>query len=138
MSEVSETLVREAWDAYNRGDIPGTIAFFDHDRLTVYAPPTMANAGTYHGIDGFVEWITSWNEAWDRFHTEILELEQMGDDRVLTKMRQSGVGRGSGIEIAMEAAWLFEVKHGLCTYISIQPSYEDALAHARERAAAAE
>jgi ketosteroid isomerase-like protein len=134
MSEVAEHLVRDAWDAYNAGDIERTIASFDPG-LTVYAPPSMANAGTFHGIDGFIEWITQWNEAWDSFHTEIVELEQLGDGRVITRMRQSGTGRGSGVEVEMEAGWLFEVADELCTYISIQPTFELARQHALERAA---
>jgi ketosteroid isomerase-like protein len=134
MTEVAEHLVRDAWAAYNAGDLERTIAAFDPE-LTVFAPATMANAGTFHGIEGFVRWITAWNEAWDSFHTEIVELEQLGDGRVITRMRQTGTGRGSGVEVAMEAGWLFEVSDGLCTYIAIQPSYELAREHALERAA---
>ncbi|MGZ5359067.1 MAG: nuclear transport factor 2 family protein, partial [Solirubrobacterales bacterium] len=122
MSDVEEQLLRDAWDAYNAGDVESTLAFFDAERLTVYAPPTMANAGTFHGIDGFIQWITQWNEAWDSFHTDIVELEQLGGGRVITRMRQTGIGRGSGVEVAMEAGWLFEVDGELCTYMSIHPS----------------
>ena len=50
-------------------------------------------------------------------------------------MRQSGTGRGSGVEVEMEAGWLFEVADELCTYISIQPTFELARQHALERAA---
>jgi ketosteroid isomerase-like protein len=136
MSDPHEQLVRAAWDAYNDGDIERTISFFHPDRLTVYAPPQMANAGTFHGVDGFIEWITAWNEAWDSFHTEIEEIETLNDRQVITRMRQSGTGRGSGVEVVMEAGWLFEVEDNRCTYISIQPTYDAVRAHAVERAAA--
>jgi hypothetical protein len=136
MSETHEQLVRDAWDAYNDGDVERTISFFHPDELTVYAPPQMANAGTFHGVEGFVEWITAWNEAWDSFHTDIVEIEQLNPQQVITKMRQSGTGRGSGIDVVMEAGWLFEVEDDLCTYISLHPTYEAARAHAAERAGA--
>jgi ketosteroid isomerase-like protein len=136
MSDTHEQLVRDAWDAYNAGDVERTISFFHRDKLIVYAPPQMANAGTFRGVEGFVEWITAWNEAWDSFHTEIEEIEQLNDGQVITRMRQSGTGRGSGVEVVMEAGWLFEVEDDLCTYISIQPTYDAARAHAAERSSA--
>jgi ketosteroid isomerase-like protein len=134
VSEDGEALVRRGWDAYISGDIEGTLAIFDPG-LVVYTAPPMANAGTYYGHEGFVTWITQWNEAWDSFTAAVLAVEPVGERHVLAQVRQSGTGRGSGIEVSMESGWVFEVVDGLCTYLSLHPSLELAREEARAREA---
>jgi ketosteroid isomerase-like protein len=134
MSEDREALVRRGWDAYNGGDLEGTLAIFDPG-LVVHVAPPMANAGTYHGHAGFVTWITQWNEAWESFTAAVLAVEPVGERHVVANVHQSGTGRGSGIDVAMESGWVFEVVDGLCTYLSLHQGFEDAREEARGREA---
>jgi hypothetical protein len=50
-------------------------------------------------------------------------------------MRQTGIGRGSGIEVTGELGWLFEVRDGLATHVELFGDLDSALAAAREREA---
>lgn len=127
-----EQVVRRGWEAYARGDVDGTLEIFDPE-ITVVSPVNMANAGTYHGHDGFLAWISQWNEAWESFATELLGVQRIGERHVVTHVRQSGVGRGSGAEVAMETGWVFEIRDGLCVYLAIFPTVEEARALAAER-----
>jgi ketosteroid isomerase-like protein len=127
-------LVRRGWDAYNRGDIEGTLAIFDPE-LVVHTAPPMANAGTYHGKQGFLTWIGQWNEAWDSFTAAVLAVETVGERHALTRVRQSGTGRGSGIEVTMESGWVFDVRDGLCVYLGLHQTLEGARAEAFAREA---
>jgi ketosteroid isomerase-like protein len=135
VSDSRVELVQRGWDAYNRGDIEGTVAILDPE-IVVHSPVNMANAGTYHGIDGFLAWIGHWNEAWDSFSTRVVEVETVGERHVVTAMHQSGTGRGSGIEVTMRTGWVFEQRDGLCVYMAIHPNVELARADARRREAA--
>jgi ketosteroid isomerase-like protein len=56
MPAAREQVVRDAWDAYNRGDIEATVAILDPE-IVVNSPANMANAGTYHGHEGFLAWM---------------------------------------------------------------------------------
>jgi hypothetical protein len=134
MSETVEELVQRGWDAYNRGDIEATLAIFDPE-VVVHTTQPMANAGTYHGREGFVRWITQWNEAWDSFNAEVLSIERIGERHVLVHVRQNGTGRGSGIEVTMESGWAFEVVAGHCTYLGLHQTLEGARAEALAREA---
>jgi ketosteroid isomerase-like protein len=127
-----EGLVRRGWDAYNRGDIDGTVAILSPE-VVVHTAPPMANAGTYHGVEGFVTWITQWSEAWDSFRADVVEVETVGDRHVVTHVHQSGVGRGSGIEVSMDSGWVFDVRDGLCVYLGLHPSVEQARTEALAR-----
>ncbi len=134
MTDDREQLVRRAWDAYNRGEIEETLAFLDPE-IVVESPVSMMNAGTFHGIDGFLGWLGEWNEAWDSFQTEITEIELVGEMIAVTRMRQHGTGRGSGAEVTMEAGWIYEIRDGRCVYLALRPSFEEAVEAARARAA---
>jgi hypothetical protein len=51
----------------------------------------------------------------------------------VTAVRSEGRGRG-GIELSMKLAFLFEVgDDGLCTYLAMVPTPEEAVALAEER-----
>ena len=128
-------LIERGWQAYNSGDVASLLAIFSPD-IVSYAPATMANAGTFHGHDGFIEWIRSWNEAWDSFSAQLLEVETVGERHLVTLMNQRrGTGRGSGVEVEMRSGWVYETREGLCVYLAIHPSLEEARADAERREA---
>jgi ketosteroid isomerase-like protein len=131
-TEAREDLVRRAWDAYDRGDIEATLAIFD-PAVLIHVPVNMANAGNHHGKEGFVAWLAQWNEAWESFTATVIGVETVGERHVLTQISQSGVGRGSGVEVTMQTGWVFELADGLCTYLSVHPNLEAARAEASSR-----
>ncbi len=124
--------MRRAWEAYNRGDVEETIAFFDPE-FVVETPVSMANPGTYRGLEAFLAWIGEWNDAWGSFQTEIVEIELVGQSLAVSRLRQYGTGRGSGAEVTMEAGWIYEVSDDRCVYLGLRPTFEEALADARAR-----
>ena len=132
-SEQREALARAGMEAFNTGDVPAMLAALASD-VEVYASPEMANAGTYHGHDGFVRWITAWTDAWEQISAEVTGTIDVGDRHVVTAIHQEGRGR-EGIELAMELAFLFDVgDDGLCHFLAMVPTPEEAvrLAEGRE------
>lgn len=119
-------------DAFNGGDVPRMLASLTED-VEVYAPTEMANAGHFTGHDGFVSWITDWTAAWEEVTAEVIDNAPVGDRHVVTTIHQVGRGRG-GIEVSMELAFLFEVNdEGLCSYLAMLPTPEEAFRMAAER-----
>ncbi len=64
------------------------------------------------GHDSFLEWQARWNESWDSWHFEALELLPAGEDKVLGLFRMIVRGKGSGIELARDDAILAEFAEG--------------------------
>jgi ketosteroid isomerase-like protein len=119
-------------DAFNEGDVARMLAALSED-IEVYASPEMANAGHYRGHDGFVSWITTWTDAWEKVTAEATGHTPVGERHVVTSVHQEGRGRG-GIEVSMELAFLFEVgDDGLCSYLAMLPTPEEATRMAEER-----
>ena len=67
------------------------------------------------------EAVNPWLNSWDDYREEIDEIRDLGD-RVLLVVTQRGRGKGSGIEISNQWAFLVEVRDGL---IARQVAYAD-------------
>jgi ketosteroid isomerase-like protein len=65
-----------------------------------------------HGVDEMRAYYDSYWEAWETFDFDVLDLEAVGDDRVLAHMRLSGSGRGSGMEMAGDLYAGYWVRNG--------------------------
>ena len=53
-----------------------------------------------------------WDEIWESWRIEGLELRSSGDDKVLALFRMIAKGKGSGIELTREDAVLGELRGG--------------------------
>jgi ketosteroid isomerase-like protein len=132
-SEQRLALARAGMKAFNEGDMARMLAALSAD-VEVYASPEMANAGQYSGHDGFANWIKAWTDAWEEVTAEVSDNTPVGERHVVTTVHQEGRGRG-GIEVSMQLAFLFDVnEQGLCTYLAMLPTPEEAvrMADARE------
>jgi ketosteroid isomerase-like protein len=127
-------LAQGGMDAFSAGDMQRMLDALSDD-VEVYASPEMANAGDFRGHDGFAAWIKAWTEAWEDLTTEVTRNETVGERHVVTSVHQEGRGRG-GIEVSMELAFLFDVnEEGLCTFLAMVPTSEEARRIAEEREA---
>jgi ketosteroid isomerase-like protein len=125
-------LIREGVDAWEAGDVDRAIALYDPE-IVVYAPPEIGNSGTFHGIDGFFAWTESWFEAWESFSQEPISIEPFGGTHVISRVSQTGVGKGSGIEVVRDATYVYDIRDGKLVYMALFFDHEAALATARER-----
>ena len=125
-------LAQGGMDAFNDGDVARMLAALSKD-VEVYASPELANAGSFTGHDGFVSWMTAWTDAWEEVTAEVTDNRPIGDRHVVMTVDQRGRGR-AGIEVSMELAFLFEVNdQGVCTYLAMLPSAEEAVQMAEDR-----
>ena len=93
MSQENVEIVREAWDAYSRGDYDRAGGFHDPHIVVV----TLED-GVVYGNDAVLANYKRWNEAWEGVETTLEEAIGRGD-RVFLTVRFQGRGRASGIEI---------------------------------------
>jgi ketosteroid isomerase-like protein len=107
MSERNVELARATIDAFNRGDMEEVLAGLDED-VEIYSTEELPNGGTFRGHKGYLTWIGDWLDAWEDFTVEATEVKPIGDRQVIVPFRQRGRGRHSGLEIAMDAVFLFE------------------------------
>jgi ketosteroid isomerase-like protein len=125
-------LAREGIEAYNRGDYAVVLEMFSPE-VEVYAPPSFMNSGRFHGHEGFMEWISHWNEAWESFEIEVTGIEPIGDSFVVLEAHQAGRGRGSGVPVEQDVIYIYEMSGAQCIQLSVHPDRAAAMAHVRAR-----
>jgi len=128
ISEVQERNVeftRRSLGAWIAGDRSGVIEALAGD-IEVFVPSELANTGSYRGKDEFVRWIADWDEAWANLDLDVRDLTPVGDRHVIALLRQSATGRGSGIPVEMELAFLTDVGDGKIAALHLYSTVEEA------------
>jgi ketosteroid isomerase-like protein len=64
------------------------------------------------GTDSFYEWLARWDEAWDSWKIEDLEIRAVSDERALSLFKIIAKGKGSGIELRREDASITDYRDG--------------------------
>ena len=123
-------LAREGFEAFNRGDVEGVLRMLSPD-VEVHSVAEVGEEGTYRGREGYLAWTRIWLDAWEDFHIELDELEQVDDENVLVHSTQRGRGKGSGLEVTQHGVYLFTIRDGLVTRLHLYADRESALAAAR-------
>jgi ketosteroid isomerase-like protein len=127
--EENVTIAREGLAAFQRGEVEAFLEFLDPE-VDLFSPPELPNPTHSTGRDGYVQWVTRWLEAWESFEVEPREFEAVGKRHVLIDVVQHGVGKGSGIEVEMQAFYMLEIEDGRAKRIHLYPDRKAGLASA--------
>jgi ketosteroid isomerase-like protein len=123
-------LVVDLLAAYQRGDDDALRALV-HPEGEIYGQPGLINAGTYHGFDGFRDWISQWEEAWNEASYELGEMTEVGDSLIVVPVRIVARGAGSGVEVDTVFGWLFEWMDSRVSRFHVYVDVDEALVEAR-------
>jgi ketosteroid isomerase-like protein len=131
-SERNLRRVRAGLDAFNRGDVDGVLAVLADD-VEIFSSPALANPGTYHGHRGYQDWVGQWLEAWDGLTIEIERIEPVGERHVVVGVLQTARGQGSGVEVEMTTAFMFELEERSTKALHLYATWDEAVAAAKRR-----
>ena len=110
--EEHEATYRRFSEAISRGDLEGAAA-----ELAPTVEIDDRDIPDADGQDSFHEWVQRWNESWESWRLEDVELQALADGRVLALFRMIATGRASGIEIARDDAVIAEFRDGKISHI---------------------
>ena len=100
MSQENVELYRQATRAFNQGDLDVFLGLMDEE---VEALPRIgAVEGGYHGHDGMRRWWESLQATFPDFHTEVVEVRDLGDV-TLAELRNRGHGAGSDTPVEQQS-----------------------------------
>jgi ketosteroid isomerase-like protein len=109
MSQENVEIVRNAFDAFTRGDTEGVLRLCD-EGISITQPKELPGVSRQQrGHSGVLEAFSIWPEQWDDYYIEILRTADLGDYVVVTA-RTGGRGKQSGVEVKMELAFVFTVR----------------------------
>jgi ketosteroid isomerase-like protein len=112
MSEENIKTVRDAAVAFNRGDLDTWTEYVadDIDYRAVEGAPD--DQGPIHGKDALRAYVQDWQDTFDDFTAEPVELIDAGEDNVIAVTRISGHARLSGVETDLTFAVLYTFRNG--------------------------
>jgi ketosteroid isomerase-like protein len=103
-------LVRDAYEALNRGEIERALAVLDEDAEWC-EHSDLPEAGLYRGKDAIRTFLESFLESWENFVQETEDVVA-GDGCVLILLRSRSRGKGSGINVEGRYAHLWTMQEG--------------------------
>jgi len=110
MTEDDVAVLLNGYAAWNRGEFGATIALI-HPEISWLPNPSAIEFGKQEGRESFVEFLESWQETFDDFRVQP-ELLVQKDDTAMVVGRQTGRGRGSGIEIGATVIHVWRIRDG--------------------------
>jgi ketosteroid isomerase-like protein len=102
-----------------------------------WLPPPRSIEPARRGRAAVREMFESWFESWEHLRIEVEDVFRSGDQLVVFP-RQSGQGRGSGVEVAVRIAYLWTLHNGKIVRFHLFPERREALRSAGLDVAAGE
>jgi uncharacterized protein len=123
MSQENVEVVRQGFEAFERGELDALLDLFTDDVTTYRADP---DGATYDGKAGFLEATADWTEDFSEWRVLPQEFVDLGD-RVLVRVRQMAQGKSSGVRVEEDFWFLFEVTGTKVSKLSFYSRQADAL-----------
>jgi ketosteroid isomerase-like protein len=124
-SEDLAGLVREANDAWNRGDLDAMFALFHPDFEWHTTPSFPGLDAVYRGPEGWRKFDHDFRETWESVQVLIEEVRQV-DDKVVALANFQARGR-DGIELSAPIAWVTRFRDGLAIRSDVYDNWNRAL-----------
>jgi ketosteroid isomerase-like protein len=98
MPEDEIGLIRDGYDAINRGDFEAVSELFDPDAEVVSSGVFLDPGAVYQGVIAAQAFIANLRDAFDELEYVVKDIREGSDGRYLVSVRLRGRGRTSGIE----------------------------------------
>ena len=126
MSRGNVEVVRATWAAYSRGDYEGSLGAYAEDTVwddTRYRPDGAVHVG--HGA--LVDVARTWRGTWERYCIEAEDVLDAGDNTVAVVLRETGEGKGGGVELTNRWGVVSTVRDGKIVHTVVYRTPEEAL-----------
>jgi ketosteroid isomerase-like protein len=101
MSQETVELAWRALDAFTRRDPDALVAFLSPDVVWEENPVLPGLRDAYHGPAEVREWMTAVLEVFEDLQVEVVEVTDLGDDRVFAESVLTAHGQGSGVPVEL-------------------------------------
>jgi ketosteroid isomerase-like protein len=84
--------------------------------------------GTYHGYEGMERGFrSSWLDSWRNLRIEAEEFRAASEGRIVVLIRQTGIGKTSGVKVEAHGAMVWTFRGGKVVRLAIHENREEAL-----------
>jgi uncharacterized protein len=130
VNEERRRRLEDGYEAINSGDVERALSYLAPDVEVETSGAFLDEGAVYPGHDGVREFLAMVNESFEGLLYEVVELIELGEDRALALLRVSGQGKGSGVDVEMEAAHIWTLRGDMAVRLEAYPDHESARAAA--------
>jgi ketosteroid isomerase-like protein len=126
MSDENVDLARQAYEAWNRGELEWLL---DHMTEDFEFRPGLGFSDidpVIRGKEGWRRFAETWREAWEDITVTVGRIEDL-DDRIVALLTFAGTGRGSGVEVSVRVGHVATVTEGRVSKLVSITGWEEAL-----------
>jgi ketosteroid isomerase-like protein len=127
MSEENVEILRNIFDAFNRGDLQAILDLLAPEFEFRTSGLFMDTESVYRGREGYSEFWHTFRAAWENLTISVERIEDHLGEQVLVLGIFHGRGHGSGVEVTRESAWLTTLRDGLLAQMQTFASWTAAL-----------
>jgi ketosteroid isomerase-like protein len=126
MSQENVELARQAYEAWNRGDLDWLLNHMTEDFEFWPGLGFSDMDDVYRGKAGWRRFAETWREAWEEITVRVERIEEV-DDRIVALLTFDARGRGSGVEVSLQVGQVATVREGKVAKLVSAPSWGEAL-----------
>lgn len=127
MSESEVRLARQAYAAFNRGDIEGALQHLDPEIAWRMSDQFTRTERVFHGHSGVREVFGMFNEVLDELRAEVRQMHDAGH-AVVAEVRLSGLLKGTSDPAAYDLVQVWSIRDRKAVRLDVYPTLEDAWA----------
>lgn len=116
MSERNVETLRRGFDALNRGEIGGILAFVHPDFETVVPPELSAEPSAYRGHDGVRRYFESFSDVMRDIRFNADHIWDAGD-AVVVALRLTARGKETGIPVEQQVGQVWTIHDGMAVRV---------------------
>jgi ketosteroid isomerase-like protein len=132
MSQENVELARQAYEAWNRGDLDWLLNHMTEDFEFWPGLGFSDMDDVYRGKAGWRRFAETWREAWEEITVRVERIEEV-DDRIVALLTFDARGRGSGVQVSLQVGQVATVREGMVAKLVSAPGWNEALEAARLR-----
>jgi ketosteroid isomerase-like protein len=126
MSPENVEIVREAWNAWSRGDMAALFEFYDPEIEWDMSHSYVPDMAVFHGHQGIREFFREWQAFFVEYWAEPEQFIDAGEN-VIVRVHQGGRGRSSSVGVEMPSYWqLYRLRAGRAVRVEIYRDEADA------------
>ena len=127
MSQENVELVRQATEAFSRGDIEGFLQSWAPDAVVDWSNSRGLEARVYRGHAEVRAFAEQFREAFEGFRVELLDLVEVEEGVLVAENIAYLHGRGGGVPVQARSAWLITIRDGQQTSLTLYQTKQEAL-----------
>jgi ketosteroid isomerase-like protein len=114
-----DAMIRAVAEGFTEHDLSRARALMHDDVVFDWTRSMSDNRGVYRGYEAIQKLFQDFIEAWEHVNWQVVDVEEVGPDRLLVGTRMDVRGRDSGIDVSGTGAQVWDLSDGKIARVTL-------------------